>query len=168
VIICFFCINVISDICRCMAKPYHYRTIIEPVRDFEVLIVLIVKCACVFIENELMNEISWCDEMYYMWIHAIYVALPQVWQMSVSNEHATLCMMCNQSSLYRRCLKYWREMQAMWCYRYEVVIIWWRGTYPNVPIKRLNYMPCQITCQIQSLLDSDVHAGCESWLDLLV
>jgi len=61
--------------------------------------------------------------------------------MSVSNENATLCMMCNQSSWYRRCLRYWCEMQAMWCYGYEVVIIWWRGTYPNMPIKRLNYMP---------------------------
>ena len=165
-IICFFCINVISDICRCMEK--HPITIIESVRDFEVLIVLIVKCACVFIENELMNEVSWCGWDVLLVDSRYLYRIPQVWQMSVSNENATLCMMCNQSSLYRRCLRYWREMQAMWCYRYEVVIIWWRGTYPNVPIKRLNYMPCQITCQIQSLLDSDVHAGCESWLDLLV
>jgi len=42
--------------CRCMEE--HPIIIIEPVRDFGLSIVLIVKCACAIIENELMNEVS--------------------------------------------------------------------------------------------------------------
>jgi len=36
----------------------HTIIIIKPVRDFGVVYVLIVRCACTIIEYELMNEIS--------------------------------------------------------------------------------------------------------------